>query len=280
MHTTDFHYLPSSKNSQIFIACYVPFERGEVIENSQSVIFVPPFAEEMNRSKRMYVLCARLLADAGIHSICFDFAGTGDSSGEWGDFDYSDWKNNLINVYQYAKKSTPNVSLITLRDSALISLDLIKQAEIQVNKCVLWDPMDSGEVLTRQLIRMKIANAMTSDFKKITTQEVLDGIEQAGYLEVAGYHISSDLMTSLKSQKISDSIEAVLTSTSLHWMTTGKSSSSTNQSLPFCLSKLDLDDNMLAQLTIHSVNDVRFWMQQEVTISPLLLRETKQVFVP
>tara|TARA_B110000240_G_C13425650_1_gene421472 strand:+ start:552 stop:725 length:174 start_codon:yes stop_codon:yes gene_type:complete len=53
---------------------------------SHTVIFVPPFAEEMNRSKRMYVLCARLLADAGIKSICFDFAGTGDSSGEWSDF--------------------------------------------------------------------------------------------------------------------------------------------------------------------------------------------------
>tara|TARA_B110000238_G_C16067394_1_gene413366 strand:- start:879 stop:1052 length:174 start_codon:yes stop_codon:yes gene_type:complete len=53
---------------------------------SHTVIFVPPFAEEMNRSKRMYVLFARLLADAGIKSICFDFAGTGDSSGEWSDF--------------------------------------------------------------------------------------------------------------------------------------------------------------------------------------------------
>ncbi len=136
MHTTEFQYLSSSQNSQLFLAHYAPLEPSEAVEDLQTVIFVPPFAEEMNRSKRMYVLCARLLADAGIHSICFDFAGTGDSSGELGDFDYSDWENNLIDVCQLAKKFTSKVSIITLRDGALISLKLIKQAEIQINKCV------------------------------------------------------------------------------------------------------------------------------------------------
>ena len=279
MHTADFQYLPSSQNSQIFIAHYAPLEQSGVVGDVQTVIFVPPFAEEMNRSKRMYVLCARLLADAGIHSICFDFAGTGDSSGEWGDFDYFDWEKNLVDVCQLAKKFTSKISLITLRDGALISLGLMKQAEIKLHKCVLWDPVDSGEVLIRQLIRMKIASAMAGDLKKITTQEVLDGIEQSGFLEVGGYHVTSELIDSIKSQKISNSIEFALSSTELHWMTTGKSSGNSQQQLPICLTKLNLAENLLAQLTMHSVNDVRFWMQQEVTISPLLLRVTKQVFV-
>jgi exosortase A-associated hydrolase 2 len=279
LHTTDFQYLPSSQNSQIFIAHYAPIEQSEAVGDLQTVILVPPFAEEMNRSKRMYVLCARLLADAGIHAVCFDFAGTGDSFGEWGDFDYLDWKNNLVDVCQLAKKHSSKISLIAVRDSALISLELIKQAEIQIDKCVLWDPIDSGEVLIRQLIRMKIANAMAGDLKKITTQEVLDKIEQTGYLEVGGYHVASGLIDSIKTQKISDSIEAALASTELHWMTTGKSNSNTKQQLPINLTKLNLAENLLAQLTMHSVNDVRFWMQQEVTISPLLLRETKLVFL-
>lgn len=277
MHTTDFQYLPSSQNSQIFIAHYAPVEQSASVGDPQTVIFVPPFAEEMNRSKRMYVLCARLLADAGIHSLCFDFAGTGDSSGGWGDFDYSDWKNNLIDVCRLAKNLTSNISLVTLRDSALISLNLIKQADIQIDKCILWDPIDSGEVLIRQLVRMKIASAMAGDLKKITTKEVLESVEQSGFLEVGGYHVSSDLIDQIKSEKMSDSLEAVLTLTELHWMTTGKSAS--NNAMPICLSKLNLTDVMLKQLTMHAVNDVKFWMQQEVTISPLLLRETKQVFV-
>jgi exosortase A-associated hydrolase 2 len=279
LHTTDFQYLPSSQNSQIFLAHYAPQGQGGSMGEVQAVIFVPPFAEEMNRSKRMYVLCARLLAEAGIHSIFFDFSGTGDSSGEWGDFDYTDWKNNLIDVYQLTKKISSKISLITLRDSALISLDLIKQSEIQINKCILWDPVDSGDALIRQLIRMKIANAMAGDLKKITTREVLESVEQSGYLEVGGYHVSSGLIDSISSQKISDSIETALTSTELHWMTTGKSTGNSPQQLPGCLAKLNLAEDLLAQLTLHSVNDVRFWMQQEVTISPLLLRETKRVFI-
>ena len=278
MHTTDFHYLPSSQNSQIFIAHYAPLEQSEAVGASQAVIFVPPFAEEMNRSKRMYVLCARLLADAGIHSLCFDFSGTGDSSGEWGDFDYADWKNNLIDVFQFAKKITSNISLVTLRDSALISLNLIKRADIQIDKCVLWDPIDNGDALIRQLVRMKIASAMASDLKKITTKEVLESIEQSGFLEVGGYHVSADLIDQIKAEKISDNIEDVLALTEMHWMTTGKSNSN-SAVIPICLSKLNLTDVMLKKLTMHTVNDVKFWMQQEVTISPLLLRETKQVFV-
>jgi exosortase A-associated hydrolase 2 len=279
LHTTDFQYLPSSLHSQIFIAHYAPLEQGEAMGESHTVIFVPPFAEEMNRSKRMYVLCARLLADAGIQSICFDFAGTGDSSGEWGDFNCQDWKNNLIDVYQYANKSSSKISLVTLRDSALISLELIKQAKIQIYKCVLWDPIDSGEVLIRQLMRMKIASAMADDLKKVTTQEVLDSIEQSGFLEVAGYHVSSSLIDSIKSQRMSDSIESALALTELHWMTTGKFSGNTKQQLPISLTKLNLTEDLLAQLNVHPVNDVKFWMQQEVTISPLLLRETKQALL-
>tara|TARA_R110002049_G_scaffold147342_1_gene310155 strand:+ start:124754 stop:125497 length:744 start_codon:yes stop_codon:yes gene_type:complete len=244
---------------------------------SQAVILVPPFAEEMNRSKKMYVLCARLLANAGIHSLCFDFAGTGDSYGEWGDFDYSDWKQNLIDVYQFAKKFASNISLITMRDGGLISLNLVKQNDINIDKCVLWDPIDSGEVLIRQLIRMKIANAMAGDLKKITTREVLDEIDKSGFLEVGGYHVSSDLIAAIKAEKIAEGIESVLGSTELHWMTTGKSNG--NNALPICLSRLNLADNALEQLKVHSVNDVRFWMQQEVTISPFLLRQTRQVFV-
>jgi len=156
---------------------------------------------------------------------------------------------------------------------------MIKQADIQINKCVLWDPIDSGEALIRQLTRIKIANAMAGDMKKITTQEVLDGIEQSGFLEVSGYHVSSGLIDAVKSLKISDSIESALVSTDLHWMTTGMSSSNSNQQLPICLTKLNLAESLLAQLTMHSVTDVRFWMQQEVTIAPQLLRETKQILV-
>lgn len=279
MHTTDFQHLPSSQNSQIFLAHYAPCEQSEGVGSQQTVIFVPPFAEEMNRSKRMYVLCARLLADAGIHSICFDFAGTGDSSGKWGDYSFQDWQQNLIDVYRWAKNITPTISLITLRDSALISLDLIKRNEIHIDKCVMWDPIDNGEVLIRQLVRMKIASAMADDLKKITTQEVTETIEKEGYLEVGGYHVSSNLIDAVRSQMIADSVEGVLDSTELHWMTTGKSISNAKQQLPISLTKLNLNEKLLAKLTLHSVNDVRFWMQQEVTISPLLLRETKKVFI-
>lgn len=241
------------------------------------MIFVPPFAEEMNRSKRMYVLCSRLLANAGVHAICFDFAGTGDSSGEWGEYRLTDWKANLTDTYNYVRRFSTKTSFVTLRDSALIAFELIKHANIKIERCVLWYPIDNREALIRQLIRMKIAAAMASDLKKITSKEVLSGIEQSGFLEVGGYHVRSYLLDEFRQQNVTNHIQAVLDRTHVHWMTTGKKQTSPH--LPVCLSKLNLSEPQQTHMHLHQVEDVKFWMQQEVTISPKLLRETRQIFL-
>ena len=281
MYATEFHYLQSSQNSQIFLVHYSPVEAAAT---NRAVILIPPFAEEMNRSKRMYVLCARLLANHGFDAICFDYSGTGDSQGNWGDYSYSDWLTNLQDVYKYVYKDIPNISVIALRFGALLAVDSIAKGDIEINQCVLWDPVDNGEALTRQLIRTKIATAMASQSKKITTQQVRDEIDQLGYLEVGGYHVPASLIDEIDGKKINQSIEPVLSRTHLHWMNLGKFNSDdagkTKQpDLPLSLNQIHLTDILLEKLFLYSVNDVKFWMQQEVTISPQLLKETKGIFV-
>ena len=50
-----------------------------------TVLFIPPFAEEMNRARRMVALQARDLAAAGWDVLQLDLFGTGDSQGDFGD---------------------------------------------------------------------------------------------------------------------------------------------------------------------------------------------------
>ena len=278
MHTTEYQYIQTSHNSQIFLAHCIPSQPLSSVKGGRAVIFVPPFAEEMNRSKRMYVLCSRLLADSGVHAFCFDYSGTGDSSGEWGDFSYSDWVEDLNQIYKYATNLSSKVSFIALRFGALVLADAIDQCDMDVDRCVFWDPIENGEILTRQLIRIKIAAAMADESKKLTTKEISQNIQETGYLESGGYYLSKSLIDDINSKKLASILESLLDKSELDWMLLGKHSQINNMWLPNSFSEKDLPSNKVKNILMHPVNDVKFWMQQEVTISPELLRVTARVF--
>ena len=273
MHTTDFRFLPSSQNSQIFLAHYSPADNNLAAER-KAVIFVPPFAEEMNRSRRMYVLCARLLAGIGIDCVCFDYAGTGDSEGKWGSFSIVDWQENLKDVYQsVCQTGISDISLIGVRFAALQIAHTLAAAELKINKCVLWDPIESGETYMRQLIRMKIAAAMAEESKKISTKDVLAEVEEQGSIEIGGYLLTDTMINTINELSLSGTIDKLIAATDLHWMTLSRVNREGAATTPACVPK-DLVD----KLSMHLIRDTKFWMQQEVTISPLLLRSTCNLF--
>ena len=279
MHSTEFQYIQTSHRSQVFLAHYIPLQPVNSVKgNHRAVIFVPPLAEEMNRSKRMYVLCARLLANSGIHAVIFDYSGTGDSSGEWGEFGYTDWIHDIQHVYAHCTTFADNINFVALRFGALILSDVIQQSTYKDGRCVFWDPVENGEVLVRQLIRIKIAAAMADESKKLTTKEILDDIQATGFLESGGYKISKALIDDINSKKLSTSLESVLTHMEMNWMQLGKHTQTEKQWLSNSISEGDLSQDSHKKIIMHPVNDVKFWMQQEVTIAPELLRETHRAF--
>ena len=280
MHSTEFQYIKTSHNSQIFLAHYIPSQSViSANESHRAVIFVPPFAEEMNRSKRMYVLCARLLADSGIHAYCFDYSGTGDSSGEWGEFSYADWIQDIHHVCNHCSTFCDRIGFVALRFGALILSDAIEQFRLNIDRCVFWDPIEAGEGLVRQLIRIKIAAAMSGESKKLSTKEILEDIQANGFLESGGYHISKTLIDDINSKKLSSLLESVLGQSEIEWMQLGKNSQLNSKWLLNTIAEENLAHGLRKNLFMHRVNDVKFWMQQEVTIAPELLRATRRVFV-
>ena len=56
-----------------------------------AALYVPPFGEEMNKSRRMAALQARALAAAGFGVLQLDLYGCGDSSGEFAE---ARWASN------------------------------------------------------------------------------------------------------------------------------------------------------------------------------------------
>ncbi len=61
-----------------------------------AVVYVHPFAEEMNKSRRMAALQSRALAAAGFAVLQIDLLGCGDSSGDFGDASWDEWIDDVL----------------------------------------------------------------------------------------------------------------------------------------------------------------------------------------
>jgi len=70
-------FLPG-RRGPLFALWFDPDAAGD-----QAILVVPPFAEELNKSRRMLALQGKSLARAGRGLLAVDLHGTGDSAGEF-----------------------------------------------------------------------------------------------------------------------------------------------------------------------------------------------------
>src|SRR5262245_21600498 len=70
-----------------------------------TVLLLPPFAEELNKTRRMCARFARRLAGHGWRVVRVDLYGCGDSAGEFRDATWSQWISDLAG--QIAKHPAP-----------------------------------------------------------------------------------------------------------------------------------------------------------------------------
>lgn len=166
-----------------------------VVPPSRAVLIVPPFAEEMNKSRRMSALLARRLAADGVATLLLDLYGTGDSAGDFGDARWGIWHADVATAYDWLRaRGCERISLLGIRLGALLALDVLRQAALTVERVVLWQPVVSGEVMLSQFLRIRVAAAMmATDQAKQTTQELHRALHAGQAVEVAGYELAPDL---------------------------------------------------------------------------------------
>ena len=61
-----------------------------------ALLYVHPFGEEMNKSRRMVALQCRALAENGFLVLQMDLRGCGDSSDEFVDASWQDWIEDVL----------------------------------------------------------------------------------------------------------------------------------------------------------------------------------------
>src|SRR3989344_998874 len=128
------------------------------IAKRRDVIFLPPFAEEMNKSRRMISRQARRLAEVGFGVLVLDLYGTGESQGDFGEARWSIWKNDVAVAHAWLQQRGPTlISVVGLRLGALLAMDLAQQQDNFFERLVLWQPVLNGASMINQFLRLRLS---------------------------------------------------------------------------------------------------------------------------
>ncbi len=120
---------------------------------NSGVLLCYPFGQEYMRAHRAYRQLALLLSKAGHHVLRFDYAGTGDSSGELEDVDVRRWIEDAAEAVQELRDTagTATVALVGLRLGGLIAA-AAAEGRGDVERLILWDPVMSGTEYENELL--------------------------------------------------------------------------------------------------------------------------------
>lgn len=164
-----------------------------------ALLYLHPFAEEMNKSRRMAALAARRLAARGVGVLQLDLHGCGDSAGEFHEARWDGWLADVKAGLAWLQARLGVVpGLWGLRLGALLALDHAAQAEQAPARLLLWQPVLSGAQHLNQFLRLRVAGAMLQDGAASGGTAALRTRLQAGeVLEIGGYELHPTLALAL-----------------------------------------------------------------------------------
>jgi exosortase A-associated hydrolase 2 len=164
-------------------------------------LYLHPFAEEMNKTRRMAALQARALAAAGYGVLQIDLHGCGDSSGDFGDASWESWLQDVAAgcAWLQQKLGQP-VGLWGLRLGALLALDYARTASHPVAAMLLWQPVLNGATYLTQFLRLRVASELLAEREgeRGGTKALRAALLAGQPLEVAGYTLAPAMAASIE----------------------------------------------------------------------------------
>jgi len=162
------------------------------------VVYVHPFAEEMNASRRMAGLQARAMAQAGFAVLQMDLMGCGDSSGHFEEASWDTWVADVTLARHWMRERWPGVAwLWGLRAGCLLVAQACRQDGLAA-KLLLWQPVISGKQHLHQFLRLQLAGDMVrGESSRGNTSRLAERLAQGESVEIAGYTVSPALAQGL-----------------------------------------------------------------------------------
>lgn len=234
-----------------------------------AVLLVPPFAEELNRARRMLAGASERFAGAGWETLQLDLTGCGDSDGMFEDATWDAWLSNLQKAFEcLSSKVSGPIVLWGLRAGCLLICDWLResQRDTGIAGVLFWQPVPSGRQHLTHFLRLKALSESAEPERGSVVKAARARLQMGGYVDVAGYRIGSQLATGLEhadlelsdafrgrvgllevSAKRQEDLSPVIGNHVVRWRSRG----------------LAVDT--------HLVQGPAFWLTQEITQAPLMI---------
>lgn len=254
-------YIAGASESLLLVS-YVPHAavRG-------TVLLSPPFAEEMNRSRKQIAVQARALANAGYRVAIVDLFGTGDSGGDFESATLECWALDLAAAAEHLGRDVP-LTLWGVRMGALIAAFARQQHYLAADRWLLCSPVLRGTLFMTQFLRLKILSAMIAgnDKSAVNLADIKARLSDGETVEIAGYPLSAGLYGSLDGLALCDLI-SVDDTASMGWF---EMAAESGAALPVAVQngiKSLQGDRVVSSTTVAGP---KYWETAETSTSPEL----------
>ncbi len=222
-----------------------------------ALVYIHPFAEEMNKSRRMAAMQARAFSALGIAVLQIDLEGCGDSDGDFADASWEHWKADIDAARGWlAHESGIEPGLWGLRLGALLALDYAASASLPVPHLLLWQPVLDGATFLHRFLRLQMAADMHSNAEHHPpTKRWRERLLAGEPLDIAGYRLSASLglrIDGLSAATMPPTCPTV-------WIDISSASNSDESRIPGAWHAV------ACHVTLHHVSGPAFWKTQEIT---------------
>jgi exosortase A-associated hydrolase 2 len=258
-------FVEATNGYRLYTRCGPPeatVERG-------TILYVHPFAEELNRTRRLVVQQARALAKLGWDVLLVDLLGCGDSSGDFADGRWEAWQTDVLQAYDWHRKRAGGESwLWGLRAGCLLASTAASSALEPVN-LLLWQPVLSGSQHLQHFLRLKLANELAEEGgARRTVKALRDQLAATGAIEIAGYALSRGLATGLERAELA----VPRAGTQTVWLEV--SSREGPELSPAAVAHADLWRAQKVRVDTRVVSGPLFWQSKDILECPALISET------
>lgn len=232
-----------------------------------TIVHLPAFGEEMNKSRRMTALAARALGACGFAVLQLDPRGTGDSDGEFADATLERWTADLVAGIAWARtKVHAPLWLWALRTGALFAAPVLASLGTPASM-LLWQPVQSGAQFVTHLLRQKHA-ADLADAGPGALAALRDELT-ARPVDIGGYTITPALAGALNGATLALSPGAV---ERVAWL---ELTSATPPTLsPAARTKVAALRSEGIPVAARAVGGPSFWQSVEIEEAPALIDAT------
>jgi exosortase A-associated hydrolase 2 len=235
-----------------------------------AVLIVPPFAEEMNKSRHLFTEIADALIESGVATVVVDLFGTGDSEGEFSDADWTVWKSDLAAAEQWAASRQITITkLLAVRLGCALGCEAARDNGWKLDRTVMWQPVVSGTRALDQFLRLRVAATMMQKDGKETIAGLRARLKSGQSVEVAGYDVSGRLAEQLDRVDLGQTLGANLGA--VRWVEVVRSADAPPPAA--ATASVERARAGGASVELHTVPGEPFWSSVEIVRNPTLVAD-------